>query len=264
MFTPPDLAYITVCGFNIYYYGIILAVAIFVGVLVSNRIAMVEYFRINLVSNIATSVILGGIIGARLYYCLLNYTQYLSHPLEIFALREGGLSIHGAILGGIIVLYFQSKRNNIEFLKLCDIFALGLPLAQSIGRWGNFFNSEAFGLPTNLPWGLYVKPQFRPDNFFSYQYFHPAFLYESLLDILIFVLLNKIILQKCRDNYGCVTAWYLILYSTVRFFIEYIRVDCVRYVYGIPFPQFVSVLLILISAAFLLCKLYIAKNVNKC
>ncbi|MCR5265596.1 MAG: prolipoprotein diacylglyceryl transferase [Cyanobacteria bacterium RUI128] len=263
MFTPPDCAYITVFGFNIYYYGIILAFAIFVGVLVSNRIAMVEYFRINLVSNIATSVILGGIIGARLYYCLLNFAQYSSNPMEIFALREGGLSIHGAILGGLIVLFFQAKLNRMPFLKLCDIFAMGLPLAQAIGRWGNFFNSEAFGLPTNLPWGLYVKPQFRPDRYFSSNHFHPAFLYESLLDVLIFLILY-LVMKKYKDNYGVITAWYLILYSVVRFFIEYIRVDCVKYVFGVPFPQFISVLLISLSVLFLLVKHFTYKNVNKC
>lgn len=251
---PPDCAYFSVLGFPIYYYGIILAIAIFVGILVSDRVAVKHYFLYGVIPNIATSVIIGGIIGARLYYCLLNYSVYLHNPLEILALREGGLSIHGAILGGVIVLFFQAKRNKIEVLKLCDIFSIGLPLAQAIGRWGNFFNSEAFGLPTDLPWKMYIIQPLRPDKYFSYEYFHPTFLYESIFDLIIFFILYKFIFKRCKDNVGIVSAWYLILYSIARFFIEFIRVDCVKYLFGIPFPQVVSLLLIICSGVFILIK----------
>lgn len=254
MFVSPEIPYITVFGFNVFYYGIILAVAIFVGIVVSNRVAMKEYFLYGLIPNIATSVIIGGIVGARLYYCLLNINNYLVNPLNVFAIREGGLSIHGAILGGVIVLFYQARKHRIEFAKLCDIFSVGLPIAQAIGRWGNFFNSEAFGLPTNLPWGLYIRQHYRPDRFFNYEYFHPTFLYESILDILLFVILYKFMLSKYKENFGCITAWYLLLYSVIRIIIEQIRVDCVKYVYGIPFPQLVSFVLVILAVIFLLYK----------
>ena len=254
MFVSPEIPYITVFGFNVFYYGIILAVAIFVGIVVSNRVAMNEYFLYGLIPNIATSVIIGGIVGARLYYCLLNINNYLTNPLNIFAIREGGLSIHGAILGGTLVLFYQAKKHNVEFLKLCDIFSVGLPIAQAIGRWGNFFNSEAFGLPTNLPWGLFIRPPYRPDKFFNFEYFHPTFLYESILDILLFVILYKFMLSKYKENFGCITAWYLLFYSVIRIIIEQIRVDCVKYVYGIPFPQLVSFVLVILAVIFLLYK----------
>lgn len=259
MFVSPECSYFSVFGFPVYYYGVILAIAIFIGIVISNNIAMKKYFLFGIIPNISTSVIVGGIVGARLYYCLLNYSLYLKNPLEILALREGGLSIHGAILGGVLVLIYQSKKNNISFLKLCDIFALGLPLAQSIGRWGNFFNSEAFGIPTNLPWKMFVRQPYRPDKYFSNSYFHPTFLYEALLDIVIFIILFKIVLPKYKDDYGKITAWYLILYSIVRFFIEYLRVDCEKFIFGMAVPQIVSVFLIIIAIVFIIMR---KKTVN--
>ncbi len=258
MFTPPEIAYFTLFGFPVYYYGIILAVAILVGVIVANYIAIKEYLLLNIIPNIATSVIIGGIIGARLYYCLLNHSIYLKNPLEILMIREGGLSIHGAIIGGALVLFYQAKKNNIEFLKLCDICATGLPIAQAIGRWGNFFNSEAFGYPTNLPWKMFIRQPYRPDEYFNYEYFHPTFLYESLLNIVVFVILYKFILKQQKHQCGVITAWYLILYSFVRIFTETFRIDCVKYIWNIPVPIFISVILIIASALFI----YI-KNKNK-
>jgi len=254
MFCAPDSVCFYIAGFPIYYYGIILASAIFVGIVISNNVAIKQYYLTGIIPNIATSVIIGGIAGARLYYCILNYGIYLKNPLEILAFREGGLSIHGAIIGGLIVLFFQAKRHHIEFLKLCDIFAVGLPLAQGIGRWGNFFNSEAFGLPTNLPWKLYVKQPYRPDAYFSNEYFHPAFLYESILDIGLFIILYFIIMPKEKHNAGVISAWYLLLYSIIRFFIEMIRIDCTGYIHGYPVPQVVSAILIIVSALFLIFK----------
>lgn len=254
MFVPPEIPYISVFGFPVYYYGIILALAILAGVLTANWVSIKEYFICNVIPEIATSVIIGGIVGARLYYCLLNSAIYIKNPLEIFMIREGGLSIHGAILGGAIILIYQAKKHNIEFLKLCDICTMGLPIAQAIGRWGNFFNSEAFGLPTDLPWKMFISQPYRPDKFFSYEYFHPTFLYESILNLIIFVILYKFILKKYKENYGIITASYLILYSLVRIFTEYLRVDCVKYIWGIPFPVIISALLITLSAGFIIFK----------
>ena len=254
MIIPPDNTFFYVFGFPIYYYGIILAVSILIGVVISNKIALQEYFLPNIIPNIATSVIIGGILGARLYYCLLNYNIYLNNPLNIFAIREGGLSIHGAILGGALVLIYQAKKNKIEFLKLCDICSFGLPIAQAIGRWGNFFNSEAFGVPTNLPWKMYIKQQYRPEQYFSQEYFHPTFLYESILDILIFFVLYKFLLKKYKTNHGIITACYLCLYSIARFFVELLRTDCVRYIFGIPFPALISLTIIILSGCFIFIK----------
>ena len=254
MFCAPDSTFFQLFGFPIYYYGVILAFAIFIGIVIANKIAIEKYFLPVLIPNIATSVVIGGVIGARLYYCLLNHQMYFQNPFEILAIREGGLSIHGAILGGLVVLYFQAKRNNVETLKLCDIFSLGVPIAQAIGRWGNFFNSEAYGLPTDLPWKMYVKQPYRPDEYFSCEYFHPTFLYESILDIGMFLLLYFAIMPKNKDNYGIISASYLLIYSVIRFFIEFIRIDCVKYIWGIPVPQIVSIIIIIFAIIFIFIK----------
>jgi len=132
MFRAPEISYFSICGFPIYYYGIILAVAVFLGLWISDKIATKEYNLFGIIPRIATPVIIGGIVGARLYYCLLNIDIYIKNPFEILYIREGGLSIHGAIIGGIIVIYFMAKKYHIRLLKLCDIFALGMPLAQAL------------------------------------------------------------------------------------------------------------------------------------
>ena len=252
MIIPPSTQYFSIMGFPIYYYGVIMAIAIFVGAFLSNKVALKEYFLPNLIYNIAPSVIIGGIIGARLYYCLLDFNKYFSNPLEIFALREGGLSIHGAILGGVIILFYQAKKHKINFLKLCDIVSVGLPLAQAIGRWGNFFNTEAFGLPTNLPWGMYVKQALRPEEYFYNNCFHPTFLYESLCDLIIFLILYLWGVKKFKNRTGNICALYLIMYALVRFAIETIRVDCIKYIGGVAVPQIASLVMLIIGIGILL------------
>ena len=144
MFRAPEISYFSICGFPIYYYGIILAVAVFLGLWISDKIATKEYNLFGIIPRIATPVIIGGIVGARLYYCLLNIDIYIKNPFEILYIREGGLSIHGAIIGGIIVIYFMAKKYHIRLLKLCDIFALGMPLAQALAT---YHGSYIFSLP---------------------------------------------------------------------------------------------------------------------
>ena len=163
MFVSPSQILCTVFGVHIYYYGVILAVAIMAGTFLSDYIAEKFYgFKKDTIVDMSPYLVIFGILGARLYYCILNYDFYLRFPTEILAIRHGGISIHGAILGGLLGLIIFAKRHKISIPKLCDVSAIGLVLAQSIGRWGNFFNSEAFGTPTNLPWKLYIAPQYRP------------------------------------------------------------------------------------------------------
>ena len=163
MFESPSQILCTICGVNIYYYGIIMAIAISIGVLVSDWIGS-QYFGLKkeTIVDLAPYLIIFGILGARIYYCALNYDFYLRFPTEIIAIRHGGISIHGAIIGGAFGLWLFARRHKLNIKKLFDTVAVGLPLAQAIGRWGNFFNSEAFGAPTNLPWKLYIAPQYRP------------------------------------------------------------------------------------------------------
>ena len=248
MFTSPSQIICTIFGVNIYYYGVIMAIAITVGTLLSDWVGT-KYFGLKkeTVIDMAPYFIIFGIIGARLYYCALNYDFYLRFPTEILAIRHGGISIHGAMLGGLFGLWLFSNRHNINLVKLCDVSVIGLSIAQAIGRWGNFFNSEAFGGPTNLPWKLYIAPQYRPIPYQDYQYFHPAFLYESILDLIIFGILFYFVKTKKIAKEGDLTLIYLILYSVVRIIVESIRLDSVKYIFGLPIAIFVSVCIIVVS-----------------
>ena len=249
----------TIFGVNIYFYGVILAFAIIVGTLVADYIGF-RWFKLKkeTIIDLSQYLIISGIIGARAYYCLLNYDFYSRFTTEILAIRHGGISIHGAILGGLIGLIIFAKRHKISIPKLCDVSSIGLVLAQSIGRWGNFFNSEAFGLPTNLPWKLFIAEQYRPIPFTDYEYFHPTFLYESVLNLGIFFILIYLIKSKFSQKDGNIALLYLILYSMVRIFVENFRIDSVLYIHGIPIAIIVSASIMILSLAIL-----IYRNIRK-
>lgn len=249
MFTSPgDVAFI-IGSVPVYYYGIIMAVAISVGVLTARFITKKFYPSLSteIIYDISPHIIIGAILGARIYYCLLNYSYYIENPLEIIQLWHGGISIHGGIIGGLIGGIIYAKRHKLPILKLCDIFSYGLVLGQAIGRWGNFFNSEAFGRPTESFLKLYIPIYKRPLEYMQYNYFHPTFLYESILDVFIFLVLFFIIRKFVKDMDGIVFFSYLILYSIARIIIEQVRIDSVLNVFGIPIAQIVSVILIFVS-----------------
>lgn len=248
MFASHSQIICTIFGMQIYFYGVILAIAILVGTFVSEYIGTKFFqFQKETVIDLVPYLVIFGILGARIYYCVLNYDFYFRFPTEVLAIRHGGLSIHGAIIGGFIGLLIFAKRHKISFLKLADVSAVGLVLAQAIGRWGNFFNSEAFGLPTNLPWKLYIAPQYRPIPYQNCEYFHPTFLYESLLDLAIFGVLFLLIKTKNTKKDGNLTLIYLILYSVARIIVESFRIDCVLYIGGISVATIVSCIILLMA-----------------
>ena len=274
---------------TVYWYGIIIALAFLVGLFITLAIAKADYgqklkgegaepppetpFNSQVkdypedktrehIIDLSTLLLIGGIVFARLYYVIFNRNYYINHPLEIFMTWKGGLSIHGAIIGSILIIYFYTKRHKIALLKYTDLFAYGMIFAQAVGRWGNFFNSEAFGSPTDLPWKLYIPPANRPLKYMNFEYFHPAFLYESLWDIFVFIILitivrknkketNKRLLAKGdnqdkkekNEKNGSITFFYLILYSLGRFIIEGLRVDNIYVILGLPIAQFISIIL---------------------
>lgn len=252
MFTSPSQILCTVFGVKIYYYGVIMAFAIAIGTIISDYIGT-KFFELKkeTVIDLAPYVIILGIIGARLYYCIMDYDLYLRFPTEIFALRHGGISIHGAIIGGLAGLWIFSYRSKQSFKKLCDVSVIGLSIGQAIGRWGNFFNSEAYGLPTNLPWKLYIAPQYRHIPYLEDAFYHPAFLYESILDFVIFGILIYLATKKKFKKDGNLALIYLILYSIARIIVEFIRIDSIRYIYGISIAIIVSISIIFVSGILL-------------
>ena len=262
MFTSPSQILFSIGDFHIYYYGVIMAISIAIGILVSDYIGARFFdFKKETIIDMAPYIIIFGIIFARLYYCFLDVDFYLRFPTEILAVRHGGISIHGAILGGIVAILIFSKRHNLNYKKLLDVSAIGLSLGQAIGRWGNFFNSEAYGFPTNLPWKLYIAPQYRHIPYLDYEYYHPAFLYESILDLFIFGILLYFVHKRFFKKDGIIALLYLILYSFVRIFVELFRIDSAAYLFGCPVAIIVSVCIMLVSFVLLyrVCKDWVWK-----
>lgn len=248
MFTSPSQIMFDILGFKIYYYGVIMAFGIATGVLIADYIGTKHFnLKKETIIDMSPYLIITGIIGARLYYCLMDYNFYLRFPSEILALRHGGISIHGAIIGGFAGLLLFAVRHKISFRKLCDVSCIGLALGQSIGRWGNFFNSEAYGFPTNLPWKMYVAPQYRTVPYLEDSFFHPAFLYESILDFLIFIILVCLVKKNFIKRDGNLALMYLIMYSVARIIVETCRIDSVRYVFGIPVAIIMSICIIMLA-----------------
>ncbi len=245
--SPEPIAF-TLFGFPIYWYGIIMAAAIFISALVGNFL----FNKINpdlkkdIIISIAPVLIICGIIGARLYFCLLNGDYYFTHPLEIFDIREGGLSIHGALILGIFGLLVAAFKNKIPPLKILDSLACSVLLGQSVGRWGNYFNSEAFGLPVaGQNWGLFIPESLRPVNFSDFSLFHPTFLYESVLDLAGFFVLLFVIGKFGKKYTGLTFCLYLILYALIRLIVEQIRVDSAFNIGTIPIAQVISFVMLL-------------------
>jgi len=231
---------------TIYWYGIIIALAFLIGLFITLAIAKKDYPDDNTrehIIDLSTFLLIGGIVFARLYYVIFNWNYYSHHFWEIFMTWRGGLSIHGAIIGSILIIYFYTKNLKTSLLKYTDLFAYGMIFAQAIGRWGNFFNSEAFGSPTNLPWKLYIPTANRPLEYLGFEYFHPTFLYESIWNILVFIILITIIRKNFKEETGSITFAYLTLYSLGRFVIEGLRIDNIYVILGLPIAQFISIII---------------------
>jgi phosphatidylglycerol:prolipoprotein diacylglycerol transferase len=172
---------------------------------------------------------------------------YLMHPLDMINIRNGGLGIPGAVIGGAIALWFYCRNKKLSFPVWLDITAPGVALAQAIGRWGNFFNQELYGIPTNLPWKIYIDPQHRVTGYENFSYFTPLFLYESLWN-----LVNMAILLWLGRRFekwlksGDLFCIYVIMYAIGRFFLEFLRLDASR-VGGINFNQTFMVIIAIVS-----------------
>lgn len=214
---------------TIRWYGLLIATAVLIGVNLSQYLAKKRQIKPELIGDLVIWLIIASIPMARLYYVLFKWQEYAQNPGQIVAIWRGGIAIHGAIIGGTVATIIFARLNRVSFWQLVDIVAPSLILGQAIGRWGNFFNSEAFGAPTNLPWKLYIPPVNRPVNYLQYEYFHPTFLYESLWNLGVFALLMWLFFwglkHSSRLKVGTIALVYLIAYSSGRVWIEGLRTD---------------------------------------
>ncbi len=228
-FTSPGPILFKLGPLTIRWYGLLIATAVLIGVTLSQYLAKRRNVNPDLISDLSIWLVIGAIPAARIYYVLFQWGEYAKHPERIFAIWQGGIAIHGAILGGTLAALIFAKLKQISFWQMADLVAPSLILGQAIGRWGNFFNSEAFGSPTNLPWRLYIPPDRRPLDFANVAYYHPTFLYESLWNLGVFALLLTLFFRslqgKPRLKVGTLFLTYLPAYSLGRLWIEGLRTD---------------------------------------
>lgn len=250
-----------VFGVKIYWYGIIIALAFLVAVLLAVRSSRKYDIEPDSILDLVLFAAPAAIIFARLYYVIFSWDQYKDNLLEIFNTRNGGLAIYGGVIGALLVAWLYAKKKKISFLHLTDFTVPYLVLGQGIGRWGNFVNQEAFGSKTSLPWrmnGEYPNSYLNSlqENLDLTKWgVHPTFLYESLWNIAVFLLL--IIHRKRKKAEGEVLFLYLVLYGVGRFFIEGLRTDSLM-LGSFRVSQLLSILLVLVFAS-----LFIYRRVKK-
>ncbi|PPS45196.1 prolipoprotein diacylglyceryl transferase [Chroococcidiopsis sp. TS-821] len=228
-FASPGPIFINIGPITIRWYGLLIASAVLIGITLSQYLAKQRKVNPDLIGDLAIWLVIGAIPAARLYYVLFEWSEYAQNPERIIAIWQGGIAIHGAIIGGLLAALIFARIRRVSFWQLADLVAPSLILGQAIGRWGNFFNSEAFGNPTNLPWRLYIPPEMRPPEFANFAYFHPTFLYESLWNLMVFALLITLFVRDVRGKQrlktGTLFLVYLVAYSLGRVWIEGLRTD---------------------------------------
>ena len=250
----PNPVFVKIGPIAIYWYGVLIVTGAMLAAQIASYVSSRNGHDPEIAWNMLIVLLLCGIVGARLYHVASAWDYYRQYPQRIFCLQMRGFGIFGGVAGGAIGLWVYCKVKKLRFLEWGDYIAPGLLLAQAIGRLGNFFNQELYGYPTDLPWGVYIAPENRLAEFASYEYFHPTFFYESLLNLLGFTLLFTLALRWRKNRlYGDLFYLYLVIYPFVRFFIEFQRPDAWMMPnwmpLGLPMAQWVSILMFVVFGA---------------
>ncbi len=226
---------ITIFGnLTIHFYGVIIMTGAILAAVLAARLAKKNGMDPEVIWDVFPWVLIAGIIGARLWHIftppassLINgRNPYFIYPLEALKVWKGGLGIPGAVIGGAVALLIYCKVKKSSFGKWVDVIAPGLALAQAIGRWGNYVNQEVYGLPSNLPWAIYIEPGYRLPGYENISHYHPTFLYESIWNLLnmgLLLFLGKRFKNKWKD--GDIFLVYLMFYAVGRFVLEFVRID---------------------------------------
>lgn len=240
--SPGDPIAISIGGISVRWYALFILLGIVVAIWAARELARRRGMDPEFILDIAPWVVVAGLIGARAYYVLLRFEYFLDHPDEIANIRLGGMTIHGAIVAGVLTLAILCRRRGQRLLAWSDLIVPGLAVAQAIGRWGNWANQEAFGTPSDLPWAVEIAPGRRPDEFATSATFHPTFLYESLGNLIVGLVLAWIVVRMPRDRRlreGDALWIYLVAYGALRFLIERIRTDSL-YIGPLPAAYWIS------------------------
>lgn len=250
--------------YKIYFYGIIIMIGAVAAAFLAEHEARRKGQDGEIVWDALVWVLIGGIIGARIWHILtpppsmvaqgITTQFYLTHPLDMLAIRRGGLGIPGGVIGGALALFLFARRRKLNFLVWADIAAPAVALGQAIGRWGNFTNQELYGAPTDLPWKIFIKPENRLAQFQDQAYYHPLFLYESLWNFgNVFFLLWVDRRFSNRLKPGDLFLIYLITYPVGRFLFEFLRLDASQ-LGGINANQTFMAIIALLSATVLILR----------
>lgn len=254
---PNAKTFIEIGPFSIQWY----AICILTGAIIAYLIGQYNFKKLGydkeILSDYFIGVLIIGIIGARIWYVIFMWNElYASNPIEIFMITNGGLAIQGGLIAGLIFSYFFFKKKNIPFLVAGDAIMPGVLIAQACGRWGNFFNQEAYGSVVELSFlkGLHI-PNFIIDNMYIQgNYYHPTFLYESIGCVIGFLLIYFIV-KRFQDKQGYQFFSYFIWYGIIRYFIEGLRTDSL-YVFGLKTAQLVSIVFVVVGVTGIIyCKL---------
>lgn len=258
---------INIFGFEIAYYGMIIAIGMLLGLQVVKLDAQRKNENVDIYFDFSIFAIIFSIIGARLYYVIFSFDSYKDDLIRIFYIREGGLAIYGAVIAAVLTLFVYAKLKKQSFFAMADTGVLGLILAQSLGRWGNFFNIEAFGTYTNNIFAMQIKRDLVAnslldknildniiiENGIEYVRVHPTFLYESMWNLFVFVFL--LFYRKHQKFKGEIFFLYLLMYGFGRFFIEGLRTDSLM-LYGNNFAvsQVLALFCVIFSGAIIFLK----------
>jgi prolipoprotein diacylglyceryl transferase len=228
-------------------YGLCLAIGVLVAATVAERRWEAKGGRPGVIGEIGVAVVVSGVIGARVYHLFTGYDWSTGGIAGTVKIWQGGLSIWGAVAGGVIALLVEAQRRHLPKGMLLDAVAPGVVLAQAIGRWGNYFNQELFGRPTKLPWGLEIDVAHRPVQYVAFKTFQPTFLYESLWCLAVFAVLLWTE-RHFKMRAGQTFAQYVAMYTFGRFFFELMRSDPATHVFGIRFNALLSAALCVIAS----------------
>lgn len=263
-FQNPDRVAFSLFGRDIYWYGVLMATGILIAVLLAIREAKRKGMSEDTMLDLCLIIIPCGVVGARLYYVIFELKQYLSNPIRMLYIWEGGLAIYGAVIGGLLGLMIYSRVKKLRFLKLADCIAPGLILAQAIGRWGNFFNQEAYGAPiTNpklwwFPFAVYIE-----NSPLEHPFYYATFFYESMWCLLVFLFL-WFYLRKRTKHDGDMLLAYAVLYGFERMFVEGLRTDSLWLIPDvIRVSQLISFIVFAAGVAFILIRRAREKKLNR-
>ncbi|TVR71308.1 MAG: prolipoprotein diacylglyceryl transferase [Sphaerobacteraceae bacterium] len=245
MFTDPTA--FSIGPLTVQWYALFIMTGAVLGSILAGKLAEFRGLKSDAIFDIALVGIIAGVIGARLYYVMLQWDYYGQNLTQILNIPRGGLSIHGAIIFGVAAIVIMTWRMKEPVLSWLDVAAPGVAVGQAIGRWGNYANQEAFGTPTDRPWGIAIRPENRPAEYADSTHFHPTFFYEAVLNLGSAAILTFLIVRYSGQSWmrgGDILGLYLILYGIIRLPLEWIRTDSL-YIGPMPAAYWLSGALIL-------------------